>query len=91
MTCPIHAVTVTATGTAYGGRARLKGMNYIATATAGSIVIRDGGASGAVILNLATPAVADSYDLIIPDDGILCSTNMHVTLTNVTSLTMFYE
>lgn len=91
MSCPVHAVTVTATGTAYAGRARLKGLNYIATTTAGSIVVRDGGATGSVVLNLATPAVADAYDLIIPDDGILCSTNMHVTLTNVTSLTMIYE
>jgi len=91
MSCPIHAVTITSTGTAYGGRARLKGVYYVCTATAGSIVIRDGGASGTVRLNLATPAVASQSDLMIPDDGILHSTDMHVTLTNVTSCTLLYE
>lgn len=91
MSCPVHAVTVTSTGEAYGGRARMKTVNYIANGTAGSIVVRDGGASGTVVLNLATPAVADAYDLYIPDDGILCSTSIYVTLTNVTSATIIYE
>ena len=91
MSCPIHAVTVTSTGTAYGGRARLKGLYYVSNGTAGSIVVRDGGASGTVRLNLAIPAVAGAYDLIIPDDGILHETDMHVTLTNVTSSTLMYE
>ena len=91
MSCPIHAVSVTETGTAYAGRARLKGLYYVGNGTAGSVVVRDGGASGSVQLSLAVPAVAGAYDLIIPDDGILHSTDMHVTLTNVTSTTLLYE
>jgi hypothetical protein len=91
MSCTVHAVTVTATGEAYGGRARLKGVYYVNPASAGSIVIRDGGASGTVRLDIATPAVAGQSDLMIPDDGILHSDDMHVTLTNITSCTLIYE
>jgi hypothetical protein len=91
MSCPIHAVTVTETGSAYGGRARLKGLYYVGNGTAGSVVVRDGGASGTVRLSLAVPAVEGAYDLIIPDDGILHETSMYVTLTNVTSTTLLYE
>jgi len=91
MSCPVNAVTLTATGTANGGRARLKGINYIGTAVVGSIVVRDGGASGTTVLDLATPGVVNSFDIMIPTDGILCETDIHVTLTQVTSATFFYE
>lgn len=91
MTCNVHAVTVTSTGSAYGSRARVKSINYIANGTAGSIVLRDGGSGGATLLNIATPAVADAYDVFIPDDGILFESSVHITLTNVSSATVFYE
>jgi hypothetical protein len=54
-------------------------------------VVRDGGAGGTTVLTLNTPAVTDIYDLMIPDNGILCATNVHVTVSNVTSVTVLYE
>jgi hypothetical protein len=72
------------------GRNRLKGAVLTATATAGSVVFKDGGASGTTLLTLNTPAVADFHDIIIPGEGILFGTDIYVAVTNVSSVTIFY-
>ncbi len=86
----ISAVTVVATGDALDGRTRLAGLYFVSTSTAGSLILRSGGSSGPIRLELATPAVAGNYDLIIPDDGILFKDGLHITLSNVTSATLLY-
>jgi hypothetical protein len=91
MAYDLHATTLTASGSVVAMRGRVKAMTYLATGTQGSIVIKDGGASGTSILTIATPGVADAYDIIIPDSGFLCSTNIYVVLTDVTSVTVMYE
>ncbi len=86
----IQAVTASSTDQVLDGRTRLAGLYFISTAVAGSVVLRSGGVSGPIQLDLATPAVAGNYDLIIPDDGILFKDGVHATLTNVTSVTLLY-
>ena len=87
----LRSATLTASGSASGARGRVRAMTYLATATPGSIVIKDGGASGTAILEIATPGIADAYDVIIHDSGFLCSTNVYVVLTDVASVTVMYE
>ena len=91
MAYDIQAATVTGNGVAVNKRARVKGLSYVTNGTAGSVTIKDGGSGGATVLTLNTPGVTDIYDLMIPDNGILCSTNVHVTVSNVTSVTVLYE
>jgi hypothetical protein len=91
MAYDIQAATITATDTAVNKRARLKGLSYVTGGGAGSIVVRDGGSDGTTVLTLNTPNTTDIYDLMIPDNGILCATNIHVTVTNVSSVTVLYE
>lgn len=91
MSCPVHSATVAATGTGYSGRARVKGITFVCTATAGSIVFKNGGASGVTMISLATPAAVGFHDVMIPEDGVLFDTDVHLTLTNVDSVTFFYE
>jgi hypothetical protein len=91
MAYDIQAATVTSTTTAVNKRARVKGLSYVTGGTAGSVVLKDGGSGGTTVLTLNTPATTDLYDLMIPDNGILCSTNVHVTVSNVTSVTVLYE
>ena len=89
----IQATTLTDTGTAVARRSRLAGVNVIATSTAGTLTFRDGGATGTVKLTYNTPASAGAYDLLIPDNGIVFETNIHVTFsdnTNVTSVVVLY-
>lgn len=86
----ISAVTKSATGAAINGRTRLAGLYFVATDTAGSVIVRNGSVSGPIRLQLATPAAAGAIDLMIPDNGILCEDGVHVTLTNVTSITLLH-
>lgn len=88
-TVDVKAVTLTADGSAYGARARVKGIHYTTT-SAGSIVLKDGGAGGASVLDVAIPA-SGSGNIIIPGDGILFNTSVYLDLTNATSVTIFYQ
>ena len=85
----IKAKTMTASGAMGVGRARIRGMQFLAGAGTAQIVIRDGSATGAIILDAKfLEAVADS--MYIPDDGILSVGDPHVTLTNVTQIVILH-
>lgn len=90
MQSDVKAGTVTSSGSVVGARNRVKGLYLVAGANAGSIVLKDGGSSGTVRLDIATPAGADDIYVFIPGDGILFETNVYAALTNVTSVTVFY-
>lgn len=90
MSSDIAAKTLTATGTVFAGRMRVKSIQYIgAGGGPGAIVLRDGGSGGTIRLDLAT-AQSGVQSVYIPDDGILFNADCHATLTNITSLTVFY-
>lgn len=72
-------------------RARIKQLYIVPGATAGTLVFRDGGASGSTKLSLDTVASATAPTTIdIPGEGLLFGTNVHITLTSVTSVVAFY-
>ena len=91
MATDITATTINSTGTVFGGPARLRTISYVNTATAGSVVFRDGGASGPIKLIVDTAASVDQEIMNIPDQGIRFQTDIHATLTNVTSLTSMFS
>lgn len=85
----VKAATASSNTAVIEGPTRVKGIYYNATASAGSIVLKDGGSGGSAIVTVATPA--NGYGTIyIPGDGIRFSTNVYTTLTNVTSVTVFH-
>ena len=70
---------------------------YVADTTAGSITIKDGGASGTSIAVFDTPkgAAATAGEnwvqyIPVPGDGLLCRTSGYATLSNVDKVTIFY-
>lgn len=90
MQTDVLSAVATADGTMVSGRNRLKGVVLTATTSAGSVVFKDGGASGTARLTVNTPAVADFHDIFIPGEGILFNTDIYVDVTNVSSVTIFY-
>ena len=73
------------------GRTRVKAVYMIPTGSAGSVVFRDGGSGGTTVMTLNTVASATQPTyLIFPCEGVLFTTNVHGTVTNVTSVTIFY-
>ncbi len=89
----IKSVQKTSSAAAVSGRTRLLGVYFTNTATASSVVLKDGGSSGTARLSLVTPASAGSQDLIIPDMGILFEDGIYITFgsAEVTSVTLLFE
>lgn len=89
----VKAATVVADGSAYGARTRVKGLVITPTATsAGSVVLKDGGASGTARLTINVDAGNNGNvsNIVIPGEGIVFDTDVYLDLTTVTSVTVFY-
>ena len=74
-------------------RTRIKTVYAVNGASAGSVVIREGGASGDIVLTVDTAASGTAgYTIIpLPGEGILVKTGtLHGTVTNTTSMVLFY-
>jgi hypothetical protein len=85
------ATTVTASGAVFGGPARIMGIYYVASGTAGSVVIKDGGSGGSTVLTIATPASATATSYVdLSAAPIRCATSAYATISNVTSATVLY-
>jgi len=84
------AAQTAATGTPVGHRARVKSIHYRSTGTAGTITLKDGGASGSTELLVNTPAAVSGTDVYIPGEGILFKTDVYCALSNVDAVTVFY-
>ena len=78
-------------------RCRIKGLHYVAGATAGSVKVTRNATTGTMIMQVDTPAVASSAFAVgvpIPEDGILTTRSNSsdfaiVTLAVITAVTLF--
>ena len=89
MASDVKATYLTATGTVFAGRSRIKAIHYQAGSSP-SLVLKTESTSGATQLTLA---FADNTDdnVYIPDEGMLFSDGCYAVLTNVTNITVFYN
>ena len=91
MQTDVLASHVEATGTMVSGRTRIKGYQCLSGGTAGDIIFRDGGSGGVVRLQFNIPANTNNpFANLIPGEGILFSTDVHVTLPTAAKITVFY-
>lgn len=90
MQTDVLSATRTTDGTLVAGPARIKGILLTTTSTAGSVVLKDGGASGTARVTLNTPAVAEMFNALLPGEGIRFNTSVYVDVTDVSSVTVFY-
>jgi|LakMenE18May11ns_1017448.scaffolds.fasta_scaffold9396297_2 hypothetical protein len=87
----VKSAHVEATGTMVSERVRVKGYQCLSGGTAGDIILRDGGAGGTIRLQFNIPANTNNpFGNIIPGEGILFSTDVHVTLPTAAKITIFY-
>ena len=82
----------TTDGAIFGGPARVKGILISPAATAGGLVIKDGGSSGAVVFQTTWPANASPspFNVVVPAEGVRCETDVYADVTDLTSITVFY-
>ena len=91
MQTDVKSSHVEATGTMVSGRVRVKGYQCLSGGTAGDIIFRDGGATGTIRLQFNVPANTNNpFANLIPGEGILFTTDVHVTLPTAAKVTVFY-
>lgn len=73
-------------------RSRIKTIYATNGVGAGSVVIRQGGASGKILITVNTAANGTAgYTIIpLPGEGILCESGLHGTVTDTASMTLIY-
>ena len=73
------------------GRARIKAFLIVPTAAAGSVVFKDGGASGSTKMTINTLANSTNSDyIILPGEGVLFQTSIYVDVTSIASVMVWY-
>lgn len=82
----------TTDGTIFAGPARVKGILISPAATAGGLVLKDGGSGGAVVFQSTWPANSEPspVNVVVPGQGIRCETDIYADVTDLTSITVFY-
>ncbi len=87
----VFSANAVADGEIYGSAARIRGLYVRSTATEGTIVLKDGGAGGTVVLTINTPATEEGFNVSIPGAGISCATDIYADLTTDDGVTVFYS
>ena len=82
------------TGTVFAGRTRIRGLQGVSAATAGSILFKNTSVTGTTLL--AIPTSTSTTDLIepyVPDNGILFKAGAYISLPSgvVDTVTVFYD
>jgi hypothetical protein len=82
-------------GSLVGSRCRLKGFSVAPPISAATTFeFRDGGATGAILAQLDLPSNSNpnSFYVLVPGEGILFSTTLHLTISagSITGITVFY-
>jgi hypothetical protein len=73
------------------GRVRVKALYIVPAAGAGSVVFKDGGASGSTKMTVNTLASSTApYWLLFPGEGLLFQTDVYATVTTVASVLVMY-
>jgi hypothetical protein len=91
MQTDVKSSHIETTGTLVSGRTRVKGYQCLSGGTAGNIIFRDGGASGIERLRFSISASAiNPFANLIPGEGILFTTDVHVTVPGTAKVTVFY-
>lgn len=86
MQTDVKPKSLEASGLVFEGRARVKGAIITPSASAGNVTFTDGGTS---VMKVTTVAGGETFNALIPGEGVLFSTNVAVTLVNAT-ITVFY-
>jgi len=75
--------------TVFAGPARIKGMVVSVPAAGGTMTLQNG-SGGTVLFSFVAPAIAGAVNVIIPGQGILCSSGIYATTPANMTVTVFY-
>jgi hypothetical protein len=86
----VSNVHANATGALIGYPTRVKTIVITSTgAGAGTVLLKDGGASGTTKIEIDVPSTAAFHNVFIPGEGVRFMTDVYATLTNC-YISVFY-
>lgn len=89
MQTDVRAISLAASGAVTDARVRVRGLVVEPGSSAGSVIIKDGGSGGTTLFTINTAANGETFSVLIPAEGVLCSTSAYATLSNA-KVTVFY-
>lgn len=89
MQTDVKAISLAESGAVTGARTRVKGLVIEPGASAGSVVLKDGGSGGTTVMTINTLAGGQLASVLIPGEGVLFNASAYATLTNAKA-TVFY-
>lgn len=89
MQTDVLAISLAASGAATTARARVRGLVVEPGSSTGSVIVKDGGSSGTTLFTINTIANGETFNVLIPAEGVLCTTSVYVALSNA-KVTVFY-
>jgi len=90
----ISSTQLAASGAVTTNSARIKSIYVAHSGTAGTVLLRDGGATGTLRCTINTAAAIGEYQTIIPEPGIRCvhASGPYIAITGgVSFVTVFYD
>lgn len=84
----VKSTEITASGSVFGGSARVKGIT-ISFASGGTVAIKDGGSGGTTVWSFTAPAAAGVVNILLPGDGIRCATSVYCTVSSATATVVY--
>lgn len=89
MQTDVKAVSLAASGAITDTRTRVRSLIIEPGASTGSVIIKDGGSGGTTLFTINTVANGETFNILIPAEGVLCLTSAYATLSNA-KVTVFY-
>lgn len=84
------AIAAAATNSAvFAGPSRIKGLLVSVPAAGGTMTLQDG-SGGTVKFTFVAPAIAGAVNVLVPGEGILCSSGIYATTPANMTVTVFY-
>jgi hypothetical protein len=89
MQTDVKAKSLDASGAVTDTRARVRGLVIEPGTNAGSVTMKDGGSGGTTLFVINTTANGETFNLLVPAEGVLFERSVYATLSNV-KVTVFY-
>lgn len=89
MQTDVKAISLASSGAVTDARTRVRGMVIEPGASAGSVILKDGGSGGTTVLTINTLAGGETFNVVIPAEGVLFTSSAYAALSNA-KVTVFY-
>ena len=89
MQTDVQAISLAASGDISTLPTRVRGLVVEPGGSVGSVIIKDGGSGGTTLFTINTIAGGETFNIVIPAQGVRCETSAYATLSNA-KVTVFY-